>query len=122
MICLNCFKPLKNNLSFRNLVTKERHAICDKCFSKEHIKVESIAFPLESGILQCVSLFACMRETKPDAWMSFLEPFYKIYQGSYQTYTLVVLDQLDQKYFDILDACLLGDIFVITLIINIKGA
>lgn len=121
MICLNCQRPLKNDLNFKNVFEEEKHSICNKCVSRELLIFNHITLPITNYKIEVLSLMEELKRTSESSWMSFLKPMYEIFLSKYQDHLLLVFDHFKEKDLELVNRFNFSNICVITLTINIKG-
>jgi len=119
MLCRICLKKVRTKRNLMNLLTPERHHICESCYTKYPLLPRLDVIPVEGYLMRYHVMSTRCLNHDPMAYISFLESYIRLYLKMYSLDILLFFDVMDSQTQSLLDSLKLGNLFVVTLYENI---
>jgi hypothetical protein len=119
MLCLQCQKRFYERKTFSNLFSFETHFICESCYQRYPLLPRYQTIPIQGGVMHYHLLIERHRAINPEAYMSFLKPYYLYFLKIQTKHIFLYFDIIDDKIIQTMDLMKLGDLYVVALYENI---
>jgi len=118
MLCRICHQIVYVERTLFNLFEKETHAICERCYQRYPLLPTYHVIPIEGGQLYYHVMISRNRNHIPEAYMSFIKPYYVMFMKHFMKDTLLIFDTIEEQTIALLDHLKFGNLYVVTLYEN----
>lgn len=115
MFCLHCQKSLEKVIDINNIFKVSTQHICEACMTQSIVISLKKVIPIDSFLLEYNIIFDKIYERHPEAYMTFLKPYYIYFLKNRSNDIFIYLDTLTLETMKVLDRLKLGNIFLVTL-------
>lgn len=120
MLCEICQLIFSTKRNIHNLFEPETHHICESCYMKYPLFPSQRMYPIDHYQIVHMILSERSYEQNPQAYMSFLKPYYVTYLKHFTHCIILYFDILDEYTVTLLEPLKLGDLYIISLYENIE--